>query len=153
MDDCIFCRIAKGEAPCHAVWESEAHLAFLSIEPNTEGVTVVIPKAHRPSDVLGLPDEELAELTLAAKQVAALLVVAFDDVARVGLVYEGYGVDHAHAKLFPMHGTGKEWRPMLSTIDHTFDRYPGYLSSHSAKRVPDGTLAELARRIRAGRLK
>ena len=105
MTDCIFCRIVKGEAPCHKVWEDNDHLAFLSIEPNTPGVTVLITKAHQPSDALKLPDDVLARLTLAAKKAARRLEAAFDDVGRVGLVYEGYGIDHVHAKLFPLHGT------------------------------------------------
>jgi len=152
MASCIFCDIAAGKAPCHKVWEDEAHLAFLSIEPNTPGVTVLITKHHLPSDALRLPDEQLAELTLAAKKVARLLEAAFADVGRVGLVYEGYGVDHVHAKLFPLHGTKGEWKRILSGIDHTFDTYPGYISSHSAKRVPDEELAALAERIRSQKL-
>ncbi len=46
---CIFCQIVEGKAPCHKVWEDEHHLAFLSIFPNTDGFTVVIPKKHYPS--------------------------------------------------------------------------------------------------------
>ena len=45
---CIFCQIVEGKAPCHKVWEDEHHLAFLSIFPNTDGFTVVIPKKHYP---------------------------------------------------------------------------------------------------------
>ncbi len=41
----------------------------------------------------------------------------------------GYGNDHAHAKLFPMHGTagnqGENWREMASPIEGCFDRYQG----------------------------
>lgn len=43
---CIFCQIVEGKAPCHKVWEDEHHLAFLSIFPNTDGFTVVIPKKN-----------------------------------------------------------------------------------------------------------
>ncbi len=147
--DCIFCRIVRGEAPCHKVWEDEEHLAFLPLYPNTLGVTVVITKAHVPSDPFAIEDAALARLTVAAKRVAHLLRAAFADVGRVGLVYEGFGVDHVHAKLFPLHGTRmEEWRPILSKIDQTFDTYPGYILSHSAKRVPDEELELLAERIR-----
>ncbi|MEK9173928.1 MAG: HIT family protein, partial [Patescibacteria group bacterium] len=44
MESCIFCKIVAKEVPSHVVWEDESHVAFLSIFPNTEGVTVVIPK-------------------------------------------------------------------------------------------------------------
>jgi len=42
--DCIFCKIVKGEASAHTIWENEKYLAFLSIFPNTLGTAVVISK-------------------------------------------------------------------------------------------------------------
>ncbi|GAA1467133.1 HIT family protein [Nocardiopsis exhalans] len=150
--ECVFCRIVAGEAPAHRIWEDEAHLAFLSIFPNTEGFSVVIPKAHRTSYVVDLDPPEYTALHLAARGVARLLDAAFPDVARTGIMYEGYGVDHAHAKLFPMHGTaenaGENWRAVASPIDGYFDRYQGYLSSHDHHRADDTRLADLAKRIR-----
>lgn len=88
-----------GKAPCHKIWEDDDHLAFLSIFPNTDGFSVVIPKAHHPSYAFDLPDEVLSALMLATKRVAKQLDRAFDDVGRCGMVFEGYGVDHVHAKL------------------------------------------------------
>ncbi len=43
---CIFCEIVRGSAPSYKVWEDEKHISFPDIFPNTEGVTVVIPKQH-----------------------------------------------------------------------------------------------------------
>ncbi len=106
-----------GKAPCHKIWEDDDHLAFLSIFPNTDGFSVVIPKAHHPSYAFDLPDEVLSALMLATKRVAKQLDRAFDDVGRCGMVFEGYGVDHVHAKLIPLHGTASldQWRPIEST--------------------------------------
>ncbi len=103
---CIFCDIVAGKSPCHKVWEDDEHLAFLSIFPNTKGFTVVIPKEHHSSYAFEQSDEVLSKLVIATKQVALLLDKAFDDVGRTGMFFEGYGVDHLHSKLFPMHGTG-----------------------------------------------
>ena len=64
MSDCIFCKIVKGEAPCHKIWEDKNHLAFLSIFPNTEGFSVVVTKKHYPSYVFDLPDNILEKLIL-----------------------------------------------------------------------------------------
>lgn len=60
---------------------------------------------------------------LASKRVALLLDEALDDVGRTGMIFEGYGVDHLHAKLFPMHGTGRnsEFKPIASSVDKYFD--------------------------------
>ena len=44
--NCIFCKIVKGEIPSHKVYENEKFLAFLSIEPESPGHTLVIPKEH-----------------------------------------------------------------------------------------------------------
>lgn len=149
MEDCIFCKIARGQAPSHKIWEDEKHLAFLSIFPNTEGFTVVISKSHYPSYAFDLPDEVLNELIIAAKKVGKLLDEKLDDVGRTGLIFEGFGVDHVHAKLFPMHGTKmKDWKPFESKIDKYFEKYEGYISSHDYKREDDDKLAKLAEKIK-----
>ena len=146
----MFCDIVAGDAPCHKVWEDEEHLAFLSIFPNTEGVTVVIPKRHYSSYAFELPDDVLAKLVVATKRVGLLLDSQLGDVGRTGMMFEGFGVDHVHAKLFPMHGTAEmaEWRPLLGNVDAYFERYLGYLSSHDGPRADDAVLETLARLIR-----
>ncbi len=148
---CIFCDIVKGTSPCHKVWEDDKHLAFLSIFPNTKGFTVVIPKAHHSSYAFEQCDQVLTELTLATKQVALLLDKAFDGVARTGMFFEGYGVDHLHSKLFPMHGTGNSsaFQLVESKIDKFYEQYEGHLSSHDYHRADDQELAKLATFIRS----
>lgn len=149
MNTCIFCAIVKGEAPCHKIWEDEKHLAFLSIFPNTEGFSVVVTKEHYPSYAFNLPDDVLSGLVLAAKKVGKLIDSKFDDVGRTGLIFEGFGVDHAHTKLFPMHGTKlNEWQQISSNIDKYFEKYEGYISSHNGKRADDKELEKTAERIR-----
>jgi histidine triad (HIT) family protein len=150
MKGCIFCAIVAGEAPCHRIWEDERHLAFLSIFPNTEGFSVVITRRHYPSYAFELPDPVLSELVLAAKRVGRLLDRKLADVGRTGLILEGFAVNHAHAKLFPMHGTRMaRWRPLSRPSDKYFERYEGYVSSHDYRRADDDELAALAERIRS----
>lgn len=147
--ECIFCKIVKGEVPCHKIWEDEKHVAFLSIYPNTEGFSVLITKEHYPSYAFDLPDTILKDLIIAAKKVAKLLDTKLEDVGRTGLIFEGFGVDHVHAKLFPLHGTNlKEWRPIKSNVNKFFREYEGYISSHDYKRADDKKLAEVAKKIR-----
>ncbi|MDO6461652.1 HIT family protein [Granulosicoccaceae sp. 1_MG-2023] len=148
---CIFCDIVEGKMPCHKIWESGTHLAFLSIFPNTQGFSVVIPKQHYPSYVFDQDEEVLASLMSAAKQVGRLLDKAFDDVGRTGLIFEGFGVNHLHAKLVPMHGTAGsgEFTRLAKAHDRYFERYEGYISSHDFERADDAELAALAAKIRA----
>lgn len=46
MDDCIFCKIVKGDIPCQKIAENKDFLAFLDIKPFAIGHTLVIPKKH-----------------------------------------------------------------------------------------------------------
>lgn len=148
--ECIFCQIVREELPCHKIWEDEKHLAFLSIFPNTEGFSVVITKEHYPSYIFDTDDNIMMGILLAAKKVAKLLDSKLEDVGRTGVIFEGFGINHLHVKLFPMHGTANmtEWRPIKSNIDKYFETYEGYISSHGYKRADDTKLAELAKRIR-----
>jgi diadenosine tetraphosphate (Ap4A) HIT family hydrolase len=150
MNDCIFCKIVKGELPSHTIWEDDKHLAFLSIFPNTEGFSVVITKDHHASYAFDLPENILTELMIATKKVAKLLDAKLDDVGRTGMIFEGFGVDHIHAKLFPMHGTRdlEEWKQHKSNVDKYFETYEGYISSHDYKRADDEELVQLAKKIR-----
>ena len=45
-EDCIFCKIARGDIPCTSVFESEELIAFLDISPVNKGHTLLVPKAH-----------------------------------------------------------------------------------------------------------
>lgn len=149
QDNCIFCKIVKGEIPCHKIYEDENHLAFLSIFPNTSGFSVVMPKKHYSSYAFDLPDEVLKDLVLVSKKVAKRIDSKLDDVGRTGMIFEGFGVDHVHSKLFPMHGTKlAEWKPIKSNVDKYFEKYEGYISSHDHKRADDVELAKLAKKIR-----
>ena len=46
MKDCLFCKIIKGEIPSYKIYENEETLAFLDINPDSYGHTLVIPKKH-----------------------------------------------------------------------------------------------------------
>jgi len=46
MDNCLFCKIIKGEIPCYKIYEDEYTLAFLDIAKDVDGHTLVIPKKH-----------------------------------------------------------------------------------------------------------
>ncbi len=152
---CIFCEIAQHkQAPMGngLIYEDDAYMAWLSPFPNTKGFTVVIPKQHFSSDVMALPDEELARFITVTKKVSTLLQEYFDDVGRVGLIAEGTGIDHAHFKLVPMHSTAHfedgEWKQYHSDQDSFFETYQGYISSHDAAQADLDRLEALASDIR-----
>lgn len=45
-DACVFCRIARGELPCHLVHEDEQTIAFMDIAPVTDGHVLVVTREH-----------------------------------------------------------------------------------------------------------
>ena len=65
---------------------------------------------------------------------------------------EGTGIDHAHIKLVPMHGTENlkrgEWKQVLSGPEHWFDKYEGWISSAGGPMADREKLKELAEKIR-----
>lgn len=46
MNDCIFCKIVKGDIPSYTVYEDEIVKVFLDINPETIGHMLIIPKKH-----------------------------------------------------------------------------------------------------------
>jgi len=46
MDDCVFCKIAKGVAPASVVYSDENVMAFLDVQPVNPGHSLVISRAH-----------------------------------------------------------------------------------------------------------
>ncbi len=58
MDNCIFCKILKGEIPSSKIYEDEKTYAFLDISGDYYGHTLVIPKCHC-TNVLDCPKDYL----------------------------------------------------------------------------------------------
>lgn len=150
---CPFCEIAAGRLKTPGIfWENEEFMAFLAIDPNTEGFSVVIPKQHFGSDVLKMPDGILSRFIMAAKTVTQILEKYFNDVGRVGLIMEGTGIDHAHIKLAPLHGTEYlkrgEWRQVLSGKEFWFDKYEGWIASAGGPAADPERLRRLAEKLK-----
>ncbi|MCX6752929.1 MAG: HIT family protein [Candidatus Nomurabacteria bacterium] len=69
MDNCIFCKIIKGEIPCTKIYENDKVLAFLDIEPINKGHTLIIPKEHS-QNIYETSDENLSEIIKIAKKIS-----------------------------------------------------------------------------------
>jgi len=53
-DDCIFCKIIRGEIPCFKVLEDDEIFAFMDVNPLAPGHALVVPK-HHARDILETP--------------------------------------------------------------------------------------------------
>jgi histidine triad (HIT) family protein len=103
-NDCVFCAIAAGEIPCFKVYEDELALAYLDINPFSEGHTLVIPKAHT-TGLLDTPEETLAALLARVKKVAAHLKSALGcdgfHILQNNGAAAGQTVGHIHFHIVP----------------------------------------------------
>ena len=73
VDNCLFCKIIKGEIPCVKVYEDNDVLGFLDISQTTLGHTLVIPKDHY-DNFLFVPNYLLGKCFSAAQKIAQALV-------------------------------------------------------------------------------
>lgn len=96
----IFSRIVAGEIPSYKVAENDKFYAFLDINPLVKGHTLVIPK-QEVDYIFDLSDEDLAEMQVFAKKVAAAIKSAFPCL-KVGQAVIGLEVPHAHIHLIPI---------------------------------------------------
>ena len=107
--DCIFCRIVKGELPCHKVYEDEHNLAFLDVKPIARGHTLVIPKQHT-ERLTGI-----RELESYARAVGAVCLMIERGVSGHYNIFGAQGakawqtVFHHHLHIIPRFGGEKAW--------------------------------------------
>ncbi len=146
MSETIFDKILRGEIESHIVWQNDTHMAFLTPFPNTPGLTVVIPKENIGDNVFGLNTEQYIELMKATKTVANILEKALD-VKRVALVFEGTGVAHVHAKLYPLYGSLANETDVWGDTTEFVEEYRGFITTLEGPRMDDSRLDEIRDKI------
>ena len=124
----IFSKIIAGEIPSYKCAENERFYAFLDINPEANGHTLVVPK-HEVDYLFDLDDDELAAMTIFAKRVAKAIQAAYP-CRKVGVAVLGLEVAHAHIHLIPLQSEG----------DMDFRR--------PKLQLPAEEMEEIARRIR-----
>lgn len=111
MEDCIFCKIVKGEIPCVKVYEDDRVLAFEDINPISDGHTLVIPKAHA-ENLWEISSEDLTAVHLASKKVIDAIKTVLNPIGVAALQLNGRGVNqvvmHYHLHLIPRVSEGPE---------------------------------------------
>jgi histidine triad (HIT) family protein len=99
MENCIFCKIAKGEIPSKKVYEDDRVYAFFDIHPKAPGHTLLVPKEHY-QWFQDLPEDISDDLFRAAKKIATDLKEEWSaDYVRLGIV--GTDIPHVHVHLVP----------------------------------------------------
>lgn len=110
MDNCIFCKIIKGEIPSYKVYEDENYLGILDIAQFVEGHTIVIPKKHH-EFVWDVEDLKYFEVVRKIANHYRRLGYKYVDSAVFGRM-----VPHAHIHLVPHNEDGNDWDNSLEKI-------------------------------------
>lgn len=104
MTDCVFCKIIKGEIPCHKIYEDDKVLAFLDITPVSQGHTLVVPKEHV-ENLLSMSEEQIKAVFLVVQKIAKKIdEVLKPDGFNVGMNNKpsaGQVIFHAHVHIMP----------------------------------------------------
>src|SRR5665648_451021 len=114
MSDCIFCKIVKGEIPCHKVYEDDNFLAFLDINPVSPGHTLLIPKNHY-RWVYDVPN--FGEYWQVAQKIALNIKNSPLNPEYISFLTIGNEVPHAHVHIIPR-SQNDNIQPVLSSIPH-----------------------------------
>ena len=127
MENCIFCKIIRGELNSWKVYEDEHTYAFFDINPMNEYHTLVIPKEHY-TDIFDIPEETAAAVMRTIKKVTALynekLGVSNVQIINNNGKYAQQDVFHIHFHIVPrFEGDGQnvKWPSSKKEIRERFD--------------------------------
>ncbi len=147
MRNCIFCKIVAGEIESTRIWEDEKFLAILDVNPNTRGMTLVLPKVHYDSYAFDLPKDVYSDFMFTSQSVAKMIEKGLQ-ISRVAMVMEGMSVNDAHIKLYPLHGIKGKFQEMWVKDQVFFERYEGYVSTQLGPQADMSELMRLAEEIK-----
>jgi histidine triad (HIT) family protein len=115
--NCIFCRIVAGTIPCFKLYEDEATIAFMDINPANEGHALSVAKGHWPT-LHDIPAEVLGQVAVTAKRVATAVnkTLAPDGINLIQANGPGaaQSVPHLHIHILPRwkdDGLHINWHP------------------------------------------
>jgi len=97
----IFTKIIQGKIPSYKIAENDDFFAFLDINPNTKGHTLVVPKKEE-NKIFDLDEKSYLELMQFSYKVAKAIEKAVP-CERIGMTVIGLEVPHVHVHLIPLH--------------------------------------------------
>lgn len=131
MEDCIFCKIIKGEIPSKKVYEDEKTYVFMDIAKDVDGHMLVIPKEHC-VNILDAPKETLHCVMETVQKVSNHLVndCGYDGINTFNCNNEcaSQSVFHFHMHIVPRNNGVKVagWPPAFEgakeDLDVTFNK-------------------------------
>ena len=96
----IFTKIINGEIPCYKIAENSDFIAFLDVNPNAKGHTLVVPKKEV-DKLFDLDTVTYNALMLFSREIAIAMEKAIP-CKRIGMSVIGLEVPHVHVHLIPL---------------------------------------------------
>ncbi len=133
--NCIFCKIINKEIPAQIIFENDGYIAFLDIEPNTLGHTLVIPKKHINNFSEETPEEAADHIRIVHRVATQLKNILPSDGFNVAINNgraAGQLVDHVHWHIIPRYeGDGLKHfahsAEAKSKLDEVFNKINGQI--------------------------
>jgi len=102
MNNCIFCKIVKGEIPSKKIYEDEDILVIMDTDPKVDGHALVIPKKHY-TDFKELDDGITNKMMNVVKKVTPKMMERLEATGLTMAVNYGasQAVKHFHLHLLP----------------------------------------------------
>ena len=122
-EDCIFCKIIRGEIPSFKLYEDDLTYAFMDINPLNDGHALVIPKYHA-ENIYATPDEWFGPTMSTVRRIASAVNKVVRPEGLNLLQANGPGakqsVFHFHMHVIPRYaddGAGMNWEMKHGDMD------------------------------------
>lgn len=103
-DDCIFCKIIKGDIPSFCLYEDDSFKVILDIEPSSKGHGLIIPKNHA-DNLFMLNDDDASKALITAKKVSSVMMELLEcdgiNILQNNGESAGQTVNHFHIHIIP----------------------------------------------------
>ena len=107
-NNCLFCKIIKGEIPSYTVYETDDIKVFMDISPMSKGHLLVIPKTHY-TNILDIDNDTLRKIDDAIREIYPKLKekLGAEGITRIQNNELGQEVKHYHMHLVPRYSNDK----------------------------------------------
>ena len=123
MDNCIFCKIAKGEIPSSTIWEDDLFRVILDLSPATKGHALILPKKHM-ANIFEMDNETAEKVFVLASRIAKAMKETLKcdglNIVQNNGEIAGQTVFHFHMQIIPRYtndGQTIGWTPGTSEAE------------------------------------
>lgn len=113
MEDCLFCKINKGDIPSKTLYEDDIVKVIMDINPNANGHILILPKKHI-TDFTEMDNETISHIHDIAKLMKEKLYKGLNPDGLV--LVNNYGlpqaIKHYHLHLIPAYKVKQDIKPV-----------------------------------------